>query len=151
MPADAVAAERPPTVQRMESVVVTLTPASETATPPRVSCRSAASKPDTALLNCTITADTDVVRGSGETSITSAVGAGCAGGSPPPPPPPPTAARAAAALTSPPVATLPARAGSGTAVERIAVRICAAVACGFAAASSATVPVTWGVAIEVPL
>ena len=148
MPADAVAAERPSTVQRMESVVVTLTPASETATPPRVSCRSAASKPDTALLNCTITADTDVVRGSGETSITSAVGAGCAGGSPPPPP---TAARAAAALTSPPVATLPARAGSGTAVERIAVRICAAVACGFAAASSATVPVTCGVAIEVPL
>ena len=148
MPADAVATERPPTVQRMESVVVTLTPASETATPPRVSRRSATSKPDTALLNCTITADTDVVRGSGETSITSAVGAGCAGGSPPPPP---TAARAAAALTSPPVATLPARAGSGTAVERIAVRSCAAVAWGFAAASSATVPVTCGVAIDVPL
>ena len=63
----------------------------------------------------------------------------------------PIASKAARALISPPVATLPARLDTGTAVERIDERICAAVASGFAAASSATRPATWGVAIEVPL
>ena len=58
---------------------------------------------------------------------------------------------AAAASSRPPVATLPERAATGLTVERSADRISAAVALGFAAAMSATVPVTYGVAIDVPL
>jgi hypothetical protein len=46
---------------------------------------------------------------------------------------------------------LPARPATGVVLDRIAVRICDAVACGLAAAMRATVPVTWGVAIDVPL
>ena len=61
------------------------------------------------------------------------------------------AATAAAALTSPPVVIRPASAATGVVVERIAVRISAAVAAGLAAAKSPTMPATWGVAIEVPL
>ena len=61
------------------------------------------------------------------------------------------ACTAAAALSRPPVATLPARLATGTAVEITADRSWAAVACGFAAAIRAIVPVTWGVAIDVPL
>ena len=58
---------------------------------------------------------------------------------------------AALTLSSPPVATLPCNAVSGVVEERIADRISAAVASGLAAASSATAPVTCGVAIDVPL
>ena len=59
--------------------------------------------------------------------------------------------RAAAALTRPPVVARPARAGIGTAESRIAARISAIVAWGFAAASNPATPATCGAAIEVPL
>ena len=81
--------------------------------------------------------------------MTAGRGAGCgAGGCGAPPV---IACTAAAALSSPPVATLPAREATGVVVERIARRMSAAVARGLAAASRATVPVTKGTAIDVPL
>ena len=61
------------------------------------------------------------------------------------------ACTAAAALMTPPVEHLPARPETGVTVERIVERICVAVACGLAAAMSATRPATCGVAIDVPL
>ncbi len=59
--------------------------------------------------------------------------------------------RAAFASSRPPVAVLPARDDVGTALLRIALLICAAVAPLCVEAYSATAPVTCGVAIEVPL
>src|SRR4051795_6709364 len=66
-------------------------------------------------------------------------------------PSPSVSRSAAAAFTRPPLATSPARAGRGRALERIACLSCAAVADGTRAASSAATPATCGAAIEVPL
>ena len=63
----------------MLSMVVTEAPARDTAAPLRVSEKSPTSTSLTARLNSTTTAETDVVRGSGDTSMISAVGAGSAG------------------------------------------------------------------------
>jgi len=57
---------------------------------------------------------------------------------------------AAKALSRPPVATLPARAGTASTEPRIAERIWPAEALGRTDAKSATVPVTCGAAIDVP-
>lgn len=51
----------------------------------------------------------------------------------------------------PPVAVMPLSEAVGTALLRMALRICAAVAPGFEAAYRAAPPVTCGVAIDVPL
>ena len=63
----------------------------------------------------------------------------------------PSASSAARALSRPPLAVVPARAATGVVEERMAARSSAAVAPGRAAASRATVPVTSGAAIDVPL
>ena len=61
-----------------------------------------------------------------------------------------SASRAAATLRDPPVATRPANAGFGTALLRMASRICSALAFGYADARRPTAPATWGDAIDVP-
>ena len=60
-------------------------------------------------------------------------------------------ATAAAALTMPPVATLPTSLGSGVVVSRTASITWLIDQVGCAASTSATVPVTSGAAIDVPL
>src|SRR3954471_16268366 len=59
--------------------------------------------------------------------------------------------RAAAMSSRPPVVVLPKSEGVDRALPRIRSRSWAAVAVGYFAASRAAAPVTWGVAIEVPL
>ena len=60
-------------------------------------------------------------------------------------------ATAAAALTMPPVVTLPTSLGSGVVVSSTASMTWLIDQVGWAASTSATVPVTRGAAIDVPL